>query len=65
MSGNDLDMEDDVVSPAGVTIPAAAQATCEQLVLLLRTACRGLPMEAEPGDFLPALEHHADAEKPA
>lgn len=54
--------EDRVTTTSGVEIPASAVATCMELVELLHEACRDIPMEAEPGDFLVALERHAEPE---
>ncbi|WP_027136133.1 hypothetical protein [Geminicoccus roseus] len=52
--------ENRVTTAAGVEIPASAQATCTELVALLREACADLPMETEPGDFLVALDRNAE-----
>jgi hypothetical protein len=54
--------EDRITTASGVEIPASAVATCTELVKLLHEACRDVPMEAEPGDFLVALERHAEPE---
>jgi hypothetical protein len=51
-----------VTTSAGVEVPASAVATCQELVAILREACRDLPMELEPGDFLGALDRHAEPE---
>ncbi|HEX2527715.1 MAG TPA: hypothetical protein VHL31_15640 [Geminicoccus sp.] len=59
MAGED---KQQVATPAGIDVPASAAATCAQLVAILRDACTGIPMEAEPGDFLVALDRNAQPE---
>ena len=56
------EQNDKVSTPAGIDIPQSAMTTLSQLVAILRDACTDIPMEAEPGDFLLALDRNADAE---
>ena len=63
MAGETQDDDQNVATASGILVPPAAMATCAQLVVLLREAYADLPMEAEPGDFLVALERLADPEE--
>lgn len=57
--GRGVDEITGVETAAGIEVPASAMATCAELVALLRPFRADLPMEAEPGDFLVALDEEA------
>jgi hypothetical protein len=54
-----LDEVTAVETASGIEVPAAAIATCAELVAVLRGFRAELPMEAEPGDFVLGLDEEA------
>jgi len=57
--GRVLDEVTAVETASGIEVPAAAIATCAELVAVLRGFRAELPMEAEPGDFVLGLDEEA------